>query len=247
MRLRPEGRAATATVAAAAVAWIVVSRRMNGMDMGPGTSLGSFPSFIGIWVVMMAAMMLPSSVPAVAGFARLRTVRGRGPIPTSLFVASYLLVWTAVGAAAYLVYRAVALADLPALSWHRQGALLAGAAIAFAGLYGLTPLKRACQRRCQTAYRDTGEAELGGLRRAVAGGAAYGANCVGCSAGFMLALFALGVMSITWMVVIGAMVFVQKVLPLSIRLNIGLTLLLVAVGVWVAVAPSTVPALVMPM
>jgi predicted metal-binding membrane protein len=63
----------------------------------------------------------------------------------------------------------------------------------------------------------------------------------------MLALFALGVMSITWMAVISVVVFVQKVLPFSTRINIAVVLLLVAIGVWVAVAPSSVPALVVPM
>ncbi len=90
IKLPPDTRAATAaataTVAAALISWIIVLKRMNGMDMGPGMTLGSFPSFIGNWVVMMAAMMLPSAVPMVASFARLSgdETRGRPPQACSL-------------------------------------------------------------------------------------------------------------------------------------------------------------------
>src|SRR6201989_1562840 len=84
-------------VGLAAASWVVAVRQMRGMDMGPATELGSFGSFLALWVWMMAAMMLPGAAPAVAGRAR-----GSGRVlPAASFVASYLAVWTLVGIAAY--------------------------------------------------------------------------------------------------------------------------------------------------
>ena len=92
-----------ALLAAALVAWIVTAQRMRGMDAGPGTDLGAFGWFMGIWVTMMAAMMLPSAVPAVAMFAGFGPVRRPGRSSSG-----YLLAWAAVGLAAYGAYRACA-------------------------------------------------------------------------------------------------------------------------------------------
>jgi predicted metal-binding membrane protein len=80
-----------ATLGIAAGCWVVVVRQMRGMDMGPATEYGSFGSFVGLWVAMMAAMMLPGAGPAVAARAR----AGLPGVP--LFLATYLAVWTAVG------------------------------------------------------------------------------------------------------------------------------------------------------
>src|SRR5262245_28140019 len=90
-------------LALALVAWIVVVTRMDGMDEGPGTSLGTLGWFTGIWVTMMAAMMLPSVEPTVLLFTRVAKQRegGAGFAPAWLFVAGYLAVWTAFGLAAF--------------------------------------------------------------------------------------------------------------------------------------------------
>ena len=99
---------AGALLAAALVAWIIVLERMRGMDAGPGTDLGAFGWYVGIWVTMMAAMMLPSVAPMVLVFARIsreRAARGREVVPTWLFLAGYLATWTAYGVPAYGVYR----------------------------------------------------------------------------------------------------------------------------------------------
>src|SRR5215470_16709978 len=54
-----------ATLGLAAASWGIAVWQMRGMDMGVATRLGSFASFIAVWVVMMAAMMLPGAAPAV--------------------------------------------------------------------------------------------------------------------------------------------------------------------------------------
>jgi len=89
-----------ALLGAALAAWIVAVQQLRGMDAGPGTDLGAFGWFIGTWVTMMAAMMLPSTAAVVALFSRFR-----GGAHTSLFVVGYPLAWTLYGAAAYAVYR----------------------------------------------------------------------------------------------------------------------------------------------
>lgn len=99
-----------ALIAAALAAWILTADRMRGMDAGPGTSLGGLGWYLGVWVTMMAAMMLPSTVPMVVLFARVsaeRARRGQSHVPTSIFVLAYLLVWAAYGLAAYGLYRIV--------------------------------------------------------------------------------------------------------------------------------------------
>ncbi|TML56829.1 MAG: DUF2182 domain-containing protein [Actinobacteria bacterium] len=63
----------------------------------------------------------------------------------------------------------------------------------------------------------------------------------------MLLLFVLGLMSLVWMVLVAALVFAEKVLPLGDRLPRAVAAALVAVGLWVAIAPATVPGLTRPM
>src|SRR6266851_500348 len=89
---------------AALVTWILVVRRMRGMDAGPGTDLGGLGWYLGVWVTMMAAMMLPSVAPMVLLFDRVsaeRTRRGWAAVPTWIFASSYFAVWTLYGLAAY--------------------------------------------------------------------------------------------------------------------------------------------------
>ena len=121
------------TLVLAAAAWVVAVRQMNGMDRGVATELGSFASFVGYWVPMMAAMMLPGAAPAVFRRARVQAV--------PLFVGSYLAVWTLVGLVVYALYRP-------------HGSFVAGALTVAAGLYELTPLKRDCRRRCRESVRS---------------------------------------------------------------------------------------------
>src|SRR5919201_3300258 len=139
-------------VAAAAAAWAVTVDRMRGMDAGPGTDLGGLGWYLGIWVTMMAAMMLPSAAPMVLLFAKVsgdRARRGRAFVPTWVFVAGYLAVWTAYGLAAYGVFRVISHFDDGFLAWSRSGPYIVGAAVAAAGLYELTPLKSVCLRHCR--------------------------------------------------------------------------------------------------
>jgi len=226
MTLRSRMTLGASLLAAALVAWIVAVDRMRGMDTGPGTDLGTLGWFIGIWVTMMAAMMLPSAAPTVLAVSSIR----RG-VDAWIFVAGYLLVWSACGLLAYTVYRA-----LPSLvAWDHSGPWVAGGALAFAGIYQLTPLKEACLRHCRSPLHFLLRGRRGPLG-AVRMGVEHGAYCIGCCAGLMVALFALGVMSLFWMAVVGAAILIEKLLPRGEAFARVLGLALVGLGIWVAVA-----------
>jgi predicted metal-binding membrane protein len=124
--------AVAVTLGIAAACWVLALREMSGMDMGVATGLGSFGFFIGVWALMMAAMMLPGAAPAVF---RQAGASARA-YATPVFVGSYLAVWTLVGVLVYAVYRP-------------HGTSLAGAVVIAAGLYELTPLKRRFRQSCR--------------------------------------------------------------------------------------------------
>jgi predicted metal-binding membrane protein len=237
-------RAVTTTAALLGVsllAWIVTVQRMRGMDAGPGTDLGGLGWYLGIWVTMSAAMMLPSAAPMVLAYSSFSRSRR-----SATFVAGYLAAWTLFGLAAYGAYRLVVDAELDWLHWERGGPYVTGAALAAAGIYQLTPLKEVCLRHCRGPLhylvRGWREGRLGALRM----GAEHGLFCVGCCWGLMLALFALGVMSLFWTAVAAAVIFAEKVLPQGQRLTRVLAAALVALGLLVALSPGRVPGLTQP-
>jgi predicted metal-binding membrane protein len=232
-------------VAIAGGCWALTVIRMRGMDMGPGTDLGELGWFAGVWVTMMAAMMLPSLSPmAIASSREAESGRVGSIARTVAFAAGYLLAWVAFGVLAYAVVDAVDSLDLGFLAWSRTGQFLAGVVILGAALYELTTVKVRCLRHCR---------EPGLLRRrkgpigAVRMGIEQGAFCVGCSGALMVALFALGVMSIAWMLLIAALVAIEKLLPWT-AITIGTTVLVLALlGTAVMVVPDHVPWLTIPM
>jgi len=214
-RTAPKAAAVATTIGLAAASWAVAVRQMHGMDMGVATRLGSFVPFIAVWVVMMAAMMLPGAAPAV-----LRRAQASGRVrAVPLFIGSYLATWAVVGGAVYALYRP-------------HGSMAAGAVTIAAGLYELTPLKRHFRRRCRDSVRS---------------GFGFGLCCVGSSIGLMVMLVALGVMSVTWMSVIAVLVLVQKLLPAKAAVDVPLALAIIGFGIWIILAPASVPGLVPPM
>lgn len=248
VRKNPIGLAAL-LLGLALVTWIITIERMRGMDMGPGTDLGALGWYLGIWVTMMAAMMLPPAAPMVLTFARIareRTRRGKASVPTWVFVTGYLATWAAFGVLAYAVYRLLVAVDPGFLAWDEYGPIVAGSAVALAGLYQLTPLKSVCLKHCRTplhfVLHGWREGYVGALRM----GGEHGAYCVGCCWGLMLILFALGVMSLVWMAVVAAVIFAEKVTPFGQRLSRVFAVAFVLFGIWVALAPGSVPALTQP-
>ncbi len=231
-------------LALTAVAWWATADRMSGMDAGPGTQLGALGWFLGVWVVMMAAMMFPALTPTVALYARM--TKRRGSLYPLLFTAAYLVVWGAAGMAAYGLFEAGRSLIGSDLAWHSGGRWFAAGVLVAAAVYELTPLKNACLTKCRSPLGFL----LGGWRDgwtgAVEMGARHAAWCLGCCWALMAALFALGVMSVTWMAVVAALIVLEKTFPSRPAVIAGVTAILLALAVGVAAAPQNVPGLVVP-
>lgn len=212
------GLAVLAIFAWAATVWqtaagdrLMVAGVPMSLGMGGRFGLTSAVLFLLIWIVMMAAMMFPSVWPVVLAYAAVVRARGRGPV--LLFLAGYLSVWEAFGVLAYAGYVGAGAALASSASLNGRLAVLTGALVIAAGLYQFTPLKRACLGHCQepleylaSHWRD---GRAGGFRM----GVAHGAYCVGCSAGLMLVLLALGAMEIRWMAALSAVIALEKLGP----------------------------------
>jgi predicted metal-binding membrane protein len=249
--LAPEFAAARARLglvallfALAAGAWWFTVDRMRGMDDGPGTDLGTFGWFLGVWVVMMAAMMFPSVSPTVALFSRM--TRSQAPLLPLVFTSGYLLTWTAAGVLAFAIsdLGGGVLAD--ELSWNRAGRWLAGGILVAAALYELTPVKSFCLAKCRSPLGFLLGSWRGGLAGALRMGTKHGAWCVGCCWALMAALFALGVMSIAWMAFVAALIAAEKTLPWGRPVTYGTAAILLLLGVLLVAAPGAIPGLTMP-
>jgi predicted metal-binding membrane protein len=208
----------------AAVAWwltIEQSRSMSGMTIDAGT----FGSFAVTWVVMMAAMMLPTAVPLVFEFTRSAEGRSGWQAATGLLGLTYLSVWLAFGLICYVVRSA-----LP-MSLPDQG-LVVLVALVLAGLYALTPIKRASEARCRELCALHGSLPFNLMRSALVVGAKYGLSCVGCSAALMVAMVIIGMSNLTWIIILSGVVLVYKLAPAaSTRRTLLLSGALGALGV----------------
>jgi predicted metal-binding membrane protein len=230
--------------ALAAVGWWWTARQMQGMDAGPWAALGSLGGFLGVWVVMMAAMMFPSVAPTVALYSRM--TRTRSPLSPLAFTAGYLLTWAAAGAVAFALASGVAGIPGDVLAWDRAGRWVAGGTLLVAAGYELTPLKDVCLGKCRSPLGFLLGSWREGPRGAVRMGAKNGAWCVGCCWALMASLFALGIMSLVWMAVVAGVIAVEKTLPWRRVATFGTTALLMVLGVLVLTAPHLIPALTIP-
>lgn len=229
-------------LALAAIGWWWTVGEMRGMDNGPWTALGAFGWFIGVWVVMMAAMMFPSVSPTVALYARMSRARF---LPVA-FTAGYITTWATAGVVAFLIALTAAHVAHGALSWDNTGQTIAGVTLLGAAGYELTPLKDVCLGKCRSPLGTL----LGSWRDGWAGafrmGLGNGAWCVGCCWALMASLFALGVMSVTWMAVVAGLIAIEKIVPWRRVATYGATTVLVVLGVTMLVAPEALPELTVP-
>jgi predicted metal-binding membrane protein len=228
--------------ALAAIGWWSTVDRMRGMDDGPWTALGTFGWFLGVWVVMMAAMMFPSLTPTVALYSRMT----RDRIAPLLLTGGYLVAWAAAGTAAFAIARASGAIAGDVLAWDRAGRWVAGATLLVAAAYELTPLKDVCLAKCRSplgfllgSWRD---GRVGSLQM----GVRHGAWCIGCCWALMASLLALGIMSIAWMAFVAALIAAEKTLPWRRVATYTTAGLLLALGLLVLAAPDAVPGLTIP-
>jgi predicted metal-binding membrane protein len=153
--------------------------------------------FLGMWIVMMVAMMLPSLVPMLAGYPRRRVVAG----------AAYFLVWTAFGAVLYPLGIALASAEMRWPSLARSVPLAAGVVLLGAGLVQLTPWKARQLGLCRTA------AACATSRTAWQHGLHLGLHCALCCSGLMAVLIVLGVMDLRAMAIVAVAITTERVVP----------------------------------
>jgi len=253
-------RAATAAVliAVAAACWAITVQRMRGMDMGPGTDLGGVGWFAVVWATMMAAMMLPSLAPTAAVYAALvrrepsralpRRVLPSRVLPSRvlLFGGGYLLVWSGAGVLAYALFELGESLCGGALAWGAGGRWLAAGVLVFAALYQLTSFKRAFLTRCRSPLRFLRASWREGRTGAFAMGLRNGGWCLGCSWALMAALFALGVMSLSWMALIAGLVALEKIGPWGRAAKFTTAGVLLVLAIAILAVPHELPGFVVP-
>src|SRR6266571_4932529 len=199
-------------LAAAAWALLVWQAGSPGATaMGPTMGLAA-PLFLAIWV----AMMFPTSAPMILMFAGVQAGKRRQDavfVPTWVFVGAYLIVWTVFGALAFAV--AVGAEQLgDRVPWLMDNAArMGGAVLVLAGLYQLSPLKRACLTKCRSPLSFVLNSWRDGRRGAFRMGLEHARYCLGCCWLLFVILFPLGVMNVAAMAVITLFIFAEKSLP----------------------------------
>jgi predicted metal-binding membrane protein len=230
--------------ALAAIGWWWAVDQMRGMDNGPWTDLGAGGWFLGVWVVMMAAMMFPSVSPTVALYSRM--TNRQSVVRPLLFAFGYLVTWASAGALAFAVAYAGGRAVGDVLTWDSGGRWVAATTLIVAAVYELTPLKDACLGKCRSPLGlllgSWREGRLGALRM----GAQNGAWCVGCCWALMASFFALGIMSAVWMAMVAGLIAIEKTLPWRRLATYGTTAILLALGVLLLAIPDALPGLTIP-
>jgi len=238
---------ALSAVSWAAVLWQAGTMRPAG-DMANGAeglTMGmTAPVFLATWVVMMAAMMLPSAAPMILMFDAIqagRSRQGRSTVPTWVFVGGYLVVWGAFGLVAY----AAALLAGRLSDGSPDLAMLAprvgGAVIVAAGIYQLTPLKQACLSKCRTPTQFVLTSWRDGLLGAFRMGLGHGAYCLGCCWLLFVILFPLGIMNVAAMAVVALLVLAEKTLPVGQRISQLIGVALIGVGLAIVFSPGLLP------
>jgi predicted metal-binding membrane protein len=234
LRLRREATAVWAVLGiAGAAAWVATALRARSMGAGPGTMGMAFPFFVGMWVVMMAAMMFPAIGRQAAGELVARPIAAAGRVVGAVaFGAGFLVPWAVYGLLAFAAFLGTGrLADS-----SPGGAKWLGVAIfAVAGVYQLTPVKRWALDHCRMAMASHGGGPVTG---GFASGAREGTVCVGCCWALMSILLAVGVMNIWAMAGLAVVIFAEKILPRH-HLVAGLAgVIFLGMAVLAAVHPS---------
>jgi predicted metal-binding membrane protein len=224
---------------------------MGGMPMGNmpmGAATGPEPGvrlalYLGMWVSMMAAMMLPAAAPMILMFGTVyRTKRERGGafVPTWVFVAGYLAVWAGFGAAAWgLGELGNGLARVNPML-RELGPRLAAVAMLAAGAYQLTPLKERCLSHCRSPLSFVMQHWRPGISGALRMGAEHGVYCVGCCWVLFLLLVTVGLSSLPWMGLMTLIVLAEKLLPRGRAVTLAVAALLVGLGLLTLVRPDLV-------
>lgn len=196
-------------------------------------------AFLAAWVVMLAAMMLPSTVPMARLFTRMVAQRGGGRTALLWFYGAYLAVWTGFAVVALVMDLGVheLVHGWPWLE-QRQGLVL-GVTLVLAGAYQLSPLKDACLRGCRSPLGMLMQHYRAGPAGAWRVGTRHAFSCLGCCWALMLVMFATGVGSLVWMLGLTAVMTAEKTSRLGARLVAPVGAMLVVAGLAVTGASLT--------
>jgi predicted metal-binding membrane protein len=228
-----------ALIALAAAGWAYVAYQaasmgnmrsaMGGMAMG---GIGGLALFLSSWAVMMVAMMVPATLPLILLYRHLACKRlssAQAQIGTVVLLVSYVAVWAVAGLPVY-AYNVLSSAAGSLAEVLPASLLIVG------GVYQFTPLKRICHARCSSPLFFLIQNWRPGAAGALRLGAIHGVDCLGCCAGLMVGLVALGMMNLTWMLTAAVIIFAEKTIPDSHRVAWPLGVLMVAGGVVLLVA-----------
>jgi predicted metal-binding membrane protein len=212
--------------------WMAGRHDMAAMG-GGGFSPGGAAAYVLGWGVMMTAMMLPSALPMIGLYAvTARSREGAGGLPVALFAGIYLGLWAASGLPMYLA----------SLGWEAlppgPRASCTAAVLILTGLFQLSPLKQACLARCRSPISFLLGRWRPGWRGGLALGGAHAGYCLGCCWALMVVLVAVGAMGLSWVLLVGALVAAEKVLPRGEWIARAAGLALAALGVAVALRPD---------
>jgi predicted metal-binding membrane protein len=235
-----------ALVVLTAGAWVLTVRQGHGAGaaaMTPTMGMGVV-LFLGVWVAMVAAMMFPAVAPMILMYARVtanRRASGKTWAPTSLFVAGYVLLWTAIGVVAFALATAgeglAGRVDLVAENASRIGALL----IVVAGAYQFSALKDRCLTQCRSPLAFLAQHWRDGGRGALTMGVHHGLHCAGCCWALMAMLFPLGMMNVAALGAVTAFLYAEKALPGGNVLRYAAGVGLLAYGLCALVDPGLLP------
>ena len=236
----------TAVIALAWV-WLLTGagRQMDEMDMGGGQLMLMAPPWtieygamiFLMWLIMMAAMMLPSAAPAILLVAALTRQRGerRAVCSSGQFALGYVAVWGAFSLAATGLQWSVDRAGLLSETMASRSVALIAALLIAGGVYQWTPWKHACLRHCRSPLefltRYWRHGPLGPMRT----GAWHGAFCLGCCWMLMGLLFVGGLMNMLWIAGLALLVLIEKLFPLGRRVSQLSGVALIGWGVFVLI------------
>ncbi|MGH9125788.1 MAG: DUF2182 domain-containing protein [Acidimicrobiales bacterium] len=237
---RPTLRISPTTIASlsvAALAWAVVVAIARHMGNGAGTMNLALPAFTGMWALMMAAMMLPAVAPVASLYVR--TIPTRQGSRWLLFVAGYLLVWSATAVPAYVALRVVDHAST--VTTLRYVAVVV---LTVAGIYQLSPLKTACLRHCRSPLAQLlGYGNVTGPAKDLRVSVHHAGYCMGCCWTLMAIMLALGVMNLWVMFAVAAVLLAEKLVGPGVAIGRIAGIVFIAVAAAVAVSPSAASAL----
>jgi predicted metal-binding membrane protein len=240
-------------VAGACWAWIVPMAQdmygdMSGLSawmMSPAWTGTHVALLFAMWTAMMIGMMLPSAAPTLLIYGmvtRRSDAAADAALRVHIFAGGYVVVWTAFSAAATLAQRAFTAADVLTPMMEARAPLAGGAMLLVAGLYQLTPLKRACLQACQSPVTFLTKHWRAGRAGAFRIGLVHGWYCLGCCWALMLLLFAGGVMNLAVIAGLTIFLLIEKLMPPVLQGGRFSGVVLSVAGLYMIASPYLNPA-----